>query len=261
MTYETVLVEQIDHLAIVTMNRPERLNAINRQLSQDLSGALQDLGENADIRAVILTGAGRGFCSGADVRQMADRQEGAVQASAPPEERDLPGPLMAIRGLPQPVIAAVNGVATGMGFALALASDIRLASEAAQFASIFVKRSFVPDTGTSYMLPRLIGPGTAAMMAYTGRLYDARWALKAGIVDDVFPAETLLEEAKALGNAIAANPPLAIRATKNLLYDNAALQEQVARASAANASMAETEDRHEAIYSFLEKRPAVFKGR
>lgn len=260
MTYETVMVEQVGHVAVVTLNRPERLNAINAQLSRDIAVSMRDIEANGDIRVVVLTGAGRGFCAGADVRGMADRYEGNAPAAVAAEE-GLPGPLMAIRRLPIPVIAAVNGPATGMGFSISLACDIRLASEAARFASIFVKRSYVPDTGASYMLPRLIGPGQAALMAYTGRVVDAEWALKSGIVSEVFPAERLMEEAIAVGTEIAANPPLAIQATKRLLYDNDELQAQVDRESAENALMSGTEDRKEAVFSFVEKRAAVFKGR
>lgn len=261
MAYKTVLVEQLEHLAVVTMNRPERLNAIDAFLRQELPAALRDISNNEDIRAVVLTGAGRGFCAGADVKNMALRQSGKTDEQPPVVDTTLPGPLMAIRSLPIPVIAAVNGVATGMGMSISLACDIRIASEQARFASIFIKRSYVPDTGASYMLPRLIGPGKTAMMAYTGKVFDADWALESGLVDTVVPAESLMDEAIQWGQAIAANPPLAIKATKTLLYDNEALEEQVARESAANASMSETADRREAIYSFVEKRAGIFHGR
>lgn len=256
MSYETVLLDRTGHLAIITLNRPERLNAVNGQLTQELSATLREVGADDDVRAVILTGAGRGFCSGADVGQMVPRTEERPQA-APSREPSL---AIAIRAIPQPVIAAVNGAATGMGFSLALACDIRIASEAARFSSIFVKRSFVPDTGASYMLPRLVGLGIAAEMAYTGNIYDAQWALRTGLVNRVVAPEKLMEEAQAVGNEIAANPPLAVRHTKKLFYNLQELQEQIDREVVGNNDMNPTEDRREAVAAFLERRQPVFKG-
>ena len=141
-SYELLKLEREGHVAIIILNRPEKLNAINAQLSLDLRAVLDDVASHDDIRVVILTGAGRGFCAGADVGQMRDRLESG--GDGPPQQQAQSGqvPLpVAIRALPQPVIAAVNGVAVGMGLSIALASDIRIASEEARFASIFIKRS------------------------------------------------------------------------------------------------------------------------
>ena len=261
-SYELLKLEREGHVAIITLNRPEKLNAINAQLRLDLRASLDEVAVDEDVRVVILTGAGRGFCAGADVGQMRvsleSRAEEPPRGRAEAERVPLP---VAIRALPQPVIAAVNGVAAGMGLSIALASDIRIASEEARFASIFIKRSIVPDTGATYTLPRQVAPGIAAEMTLTGRIYDAQWAYQVGLVNKVVPADELIKEAMALANEIAANPPLGVRVTKQLLYRNDEFQEQINRESAGNAYLATTEDRREGLLSFLEKREPVFKGR
>jgi 2-(1,2-epoxy-1,2-dihydrophenyl)acetyl-CoA isomerase len=164
--------------------------------------------------------------------------------------------------IPQPVIAAVNGVAAGAGLSIALASDVRVASDKARFSSIFIKRAGVPDNGASYLLPALAGMGVAAEMSLTGRIYDAQWAYRVGLVNMVVPADRLMEEAKSLAEEIASNPPLAVRATKQLLNGHVPKLQEVDRLEReANVPARDSEDRREAILSFLEKREPVYKGR
>ncbi|MBI2856315.1 MAG: enoyl-CoA hydratase/isomerase family protein [Chloroflexi bacterium] len=260
-TYEALKLERTGHIAIITLNRPEKLNALDPTLTSDLHRALDDLATENDIRTIVITGAGRGFCSGADVNQQLESLEGGGEA------RESQGPGIVelgphLRLVPQPIIAAVNGVAAGAGLAIALASDIRIASESARFSCIFVKRSLVPDTGSSYTLSRLVGQGIAMEMALTGNIYDAEWALEKGLVNRVVPAERLMEEALAVASDIASNPPLAVRSIKQLLYEHDPnLYEVLPKESAANAPSAKSEDRLEAVRSFLEKRPPVYKGR
>ncbi|MBF8267800.1 MAG: enoyl-CoA hydratase [Dehalococcoidia bacterium] len=258
--YEALRLERAGHVVTITLNRPERLNALNPALTGELHAALDEVAAESDIRAVILTGAGRGFCSGADVGQQLAALEGQRAPSRSGRGVTELGPHL--RRIPQPVIAAVNGAATGAGLSLALASDIRVASEEARFSCIFVKRALVPDTGASYMLPRLVGHGIAMEMALTGNIYDAQWALKVGLVNRVVPADRLMEEALALARGIAANPPITVRSTKQLLYQvDQALEEILPQETAANLPSVGTEDRAEAVRSFLEKRPPVYKGR
>ena len=269
MNYEALCLERIGHVAILTLNRPDRMNAINHQLRSELNLALDEVaGEFPDTRVLIITGAGRGFCSGADVSDQAARlpqgQEGdpAKQSrdAALSESRTAVAPRLPL--LPQPVIAAVNGVAVGAGLSIALASDIRVASDKARFSSIFIKRAGVPDNGASYLLPALVGPGVAAEMALTGRIYDAQWAYRVGLVNMVVPADELLESAKSLALEIASNPPLAVRATKEVQNRHLPdLQELDRLEREANAPTSDSEDRREAILSFLEKRAPVYKGR
>lgn len=256
--YDNIHLEFRDFVATVTLNRSEKLNALNAALVADLHNVLDDLAADQNVRAIIITGAGRGFCSGADVNQQLDSLEGR-----PPEPQGPPtvelGPH--IRLVPQPVITAINGIAAGAGLAIALASDIRIASISSSFSSIFVKRSLVPDTGSSYTLAKLVGHGIALEMALTGNIYDSQWALEKGLVNKIVPDDSLLSEAHSLATTIASNPPIATRAIKELLYEhNPNLYEILPKESLASSIPAKSEDRLEAVRSFLEKRPPFYIG-
>ena len=269
MSYETLHLDRTGHVAILTLNRPEKLNAFNQQLTREFHQALYELdGEFPDVRVLILTGSGRGFCSGADVGTQAEglsrpQAQGSDQLNTDTDFDDsilTLGPHL-IR-LPQPVIAAVNGVAAGAGLSIALASDIRVASDQARFSSIFIKRSLVPDNGASYILSALAGTGVAAEMALTGRIYDANWAFQKGLVNKVVPTYQLMEEAKSLAEEIASNPPLAVRSTKQLLNSHMPDLYNVAKVEhEANGLSNGSEDRREAVLSFIEKRQPVYMGR
>lgn len=271
-SYEALKLERTGHVATITLNRPERLNAMNAQLRQDLHAALDEVAANDEVRAVILTGEGRGFCSGADVTQMRARAEGDEDAMRTQREQEAQRGMgrypevslpVHIRAIPQPVVAAVNGVAAGMGLSIALSCDIRIASDQARFASIFIKRSIMPDNGATYLLPHQVGPGIAAEMALTGNIYNANWALEKGLVNKVVPHDSLMAEARAYAETIVGNPPIAVRMTKQLLYRGPLfdLQQAINNESHYNSLAAQTEDRKEAILSFLEKREPQFRGR
>ena len=247
------------HVACVTMNRPGKLNALTPQMAAELHLALAEIADDSSVRVAILTGAGRGFCSGADVNELlapgseaADSQQGFGITELSTR----------LRSMPQPVIAAVNGVAAGAGLAIALACDVRIASLEAGFSCIFVKRSLVPDTGASLLLPRVVGAAAAMEMALTGAVYDAKWALEKGLVSRVVPAKRLMQEATTLADEIAANPPLAVRATRTLLSggEDAALASAMQREGDANALLSATDDAREAVQAFLEKRPPAYRG-
>jgi len=263
--FQHIALERQDHLAVLTLQRPDRLNALNREMGLELHAALDQLaGEFPETRVVIITGAGRGFCSGADVGDMPKRMaSGGDRAVGTPDE----GPSITmrlaphLREIPQPIIAAVNGVAAGAGLGIALSCDIRIASESARFSSVFVKRSLVPDAGVSEILGALVGPGIAAEMAYTGRIYDAPWALEKGLVNRVVPADGLLAQAESLALEIAANPPLAVKATKALLNSHYPdLNLVIETEHRANDPVKGTSDQMEAIQAFLEKREPKFTG-
>ena len=263
--YETLLLERRGPVSVLTLDRPDRLNALNEQLTQELGEALQREAEQfPQVRVLILTGAGRGFCSGADLSRVAGNLK-KQQAASENENHRGPSPVMRlapfVRQLPLPVIAAVNGVAAGAGLSLALACDIRIASEQARFTSIFIKRSLVPDAGASQTIAALAGAGIAAEMALTGRVYDAQWALENRLVNRVVPHDVLLEEAISLADEIAVNPPLAIRATKQLLNSHLADLSLVSQSEdSANAPLRGTKDLQEAVEAFLEKREPKFTG-
>ena len=248
------------HVACVTLNRPDKLNALTSQMAAELHLALAEIAGDSNVRVAILTGAGRGFCSGADVNELLATDSRAADVQAGFGITELSARL---RSMPQPVIAAVNGVAAGAGLAIALACDIRIASKGAGFSSVFVKRSLVPDTGASLLLPRVVGAAAAMEMALTGNVYDAQWALEKGLVSRVVPAERLMEEATTLADEIASNPPLAVRATRALLREgeDAALASAMQREGDANALLSATDDAGEAVRAFLEKRPPEYCGK
>ena len=262
--FQHIALERHDHLAVLTLQRPDRLNALNREMGLELHAALDQLaGEFPETRVVIITGAGRGFCSGADVGDMPKRMASGDRAAGTLDE----GPSITmrlaphLREIPQPIIAAVNGVAAGAGLGIALSCDIRIASESARFSSVFVKRSLVPDAGVSEILGALVGPGIAAELAYTGRVYDAPWALEKGLGNRVVPADELLAQAESLALEIAANPPLAVKATKALLNSHYPdLNRVIETEHRANDPVKGTSDQMEAIQAFLEKREPKFTG-
>ena len=262
----SISLERHDHVAVITLNRPDRLNALNRQMAQELHDSFDALAsEFPDVRVVVITGSGRGFCSGADVGDMPARM--AEGGDRDPNNPD-PGPSITmqlaphIREIPQPVIAAVNGVAAGAGLGIALSCDIRLASEAARFTSVFIKRSLVPDAGVSEILGSLLGSGIASEMAYTGRVYDAEWALAKGLVNNIFAADQLMIKANELAQEISANPPLAIKATKSLMNSHYPdLNKVIETEHQANEPLRGTADQTEAVQAFLDKRAHNFVGR
>ena len=264
MTYECLIYEVKDSIATLTLNRPDRLNALGGSLRDDLHDAITRSAADPDVRVMIITGAGKGFCSGGDVKAMSEAKEG--RRERPLMEKIAPGrdrTLLAMRDAPQPIIAAVNGAAAGAGMNLALGCDIRLASTAAKFSQAFVKRGLHPDWGGTYFLPRVVGMAKACELIFTGAVIDAAEALRLGIVSQVLAPEELLLAAQTLARAIAAGPPIAIRLAKRGLYRNAEsdLRTALEYETFAQNTCFETEDATEGIKAFVEKREPTFSGR
>lgn len=262
MQYEDLIFSVQDNVAIVTLDRPDKLNALGPAMRESLKRALDEVAGNDEIRAMVLTGAGRGFCAGADVTGQAARLSGEAPQQTRQEMLSPIGMLAPrIRDLDKPTIAAVNGVAAGMGFSVALACDIRIASDKARFTCAFVKRGLVPDTGSSYFLPRLIGTDKACELAFTGDIVDAAEAERMGLVTRVVPHDELMERAVALATRIAKGPPIAITLTKRSIYKGGDLMQQLEYETYAQNICRATEDHKEGVNSFIEKRAPVFRGR
>ncbi len=270
MTYQDLTLEMRNQVAIVTLNRPEKMNAMGPRLVHDLLDVLQSTRHDDGVKAMVLTGAGRGFCAGADVsggRAAQELTRELDEADSFRRHREAPighyGVLFStLNDYPKPIVAAVNGAAAGAGMSLALACDIRLASANARFISAFVHRAITPDTGSTYYLPQMIGKGRALELMYTGEPLGASDAERYGLTNRTLDPETLVEEAIALAERIARGPSLAIELTKRLVNNQASsFDMQVEREAWGLSVSSNSEDRQEGINSFLEKRPAQFRGR
>jgi enoyl-CoA hydratase len=260
MSYANLKVEKRDGVALVTVHRPEKLNALDDKTIGELGAAFEDLAADASVRGVIVTGAGgKAFVAGADIAELA--------GESPVEGRDraLRGQRVfdRIAGLGKPVIAAVNGFALGGGCELAMACHVRVASENARLGTPEVKLGLMCGYAGTQRLPRLVGKGRALEMLLTGEMIDAGEALRVGLVNHVYPQETLLAEAEALLRKMLANGPLSLRLTLDAV--NAGLEMPFGEAEEHEATLfgllCATEDMKEGTKAFLEKRPPQFKGR
>jgi len=264
MDGHAVRVAVSEGVATVTLHRPEVLNAIDAVLAAELRDAFRDLQAREDVRAVILTGAGRAFSAGADLKYLQRRLEEGASADRLIEE--LLGPLndviRLIREIPKIVIAAIHGVASGGGCNLALACDYRMAASGTRFNQAFVRLGIAPDCGGTFVVPRLIGWGRAFEWMVSGELIEAEEAARWGLVHRVVPEEALLEEARAFAARVARGPVRALVAIKHLLAMSltASLDEQLEREREVVSRLAATEDFREGVRAFIEKRPPRFRG-
>ena len=252
-----------DRVATLTLNRPERLNALSSPMIDGLLEALPRLAADAAVAVVVLTGAGRGFCAGGDVKSMA---EGSSQLGLDDAVQRLRGRMEVSRLLhqiPKPTIAMVNGPAAGAGLAMALACDLRVASESARFITAFAKVGFSGDFGGSYFLSKLVGTGRARELYYTGEPLDAAQALALGVVNTVVPEFELLEATTALAQRLAHGPGVALGLMKRNFNaaETGTLSELLDLEALHQIQTARTEDHQEAARAFVDKRAPVFKGR
>jgi 2-(1,2-epoxy-1,2-dihydrophenyl)acetyl-CoA isomerase len=247
----------------LTLNRPDRLNPLGVELATALVAAMRRASEDATVRAIVLTGAGRGFCSGGDLALLRDARERNGAAELKSLLHAGSELVLAMGLMPKPVIAAVNGPAAGAGMNLALACDIRIASQRATFAQSFARVGLVPDFGGTWLLPRLVGPGRAAELFMTADQLDADEAHKMGIVDHVVTHDALAQEAAAMAARLAAAPPLVVKAIKQML--NGSHIEEIRRALREEEKFQEecfhSEDCAEGLKAFFEKRAPNFQGK
>ncbi|MFQ6059124.1 MAG: enoyl-CoA hydratase/isomerase family protein [Anaerolineae bacterium] len=262
--YETILFTIEEGVATITLNRPESLNALNQQMAEELLDALERCKQDA-VRAVVIKGAGRGFCAGGDVRAMRE----LVEKGAPEEFfRDALGAvhqaILAIRNLPKPVLASIHGFASGAGFNLALACDLRIATETARFNQAFVRLGLIPDAGGTFFLPRMVGLGKASELFFSGEFLDAPEALRLGFLNRVVPEGELESATRELATRLAKGPTLAIGRIKALINQGLVatdLASHLEREQQAQIASSRTEDFQAGVAAFFEKREPEFKGR
>jgi len=264
MDFETLIFEEESGVGIITLNRPANLNAINYKMIREYVDALKAIREDDGIRAVIVTGSGKGFCSGADLGSV----EIPLNVMKSLEMRSyvqdhLQNMMFSMLGLEKPIVGAINGMAAGAGCNLALASDIIIASEDARFTQIFVKRGLVPDMGGMYLLPRLVGMAKAKELIFTGEIIDAQEAYRIGLVNRVVPADKLMAEAQEFAKKLAEGPTRTIGMAKKMLNKSFESDLETVLAYEANAQgiAISTKDAKEGFSSFLQKRRPKFKGK
>ncbi len=263
-TFETIKVETADRICTITMNRPDVYNALNDKLTFELQDALKAAARDREVSVVVLTGEGKAFCSGQDLGDLKEKYVPGYVPHLGDDLRKRYNPVVTrIREMDKPVIAAVNGVAAGAGLSFALACDIRLASEQASFIEVFINVGLIPDSGSTFTLPRLVGLSKALELCFTGDKVTAEEALRIGLVNRVVPAGALAEETSKLAKRLASLPARGIALTKRLLnqsYENDLAQQLEAEAFAQETAGL-TEDHYEGVVAFIEKRKPGFKGK
>ncbi len=262
--YADLLYEVSDHIATITLNRPDRLNAITGDMLLSISQVFRDADADSDVRAIILTGAGRGFCAGLDLKDvMAGTGIGGNGAGLPPRF-DLAGSApMVLHSTDKPVICALNGAAAGYGLDIALGCDMRVASTKGKLAAIPAKRGILPESGGTWLLPRLVGWAKAAELVFMAKVLTADEALEMGLVNTVVEPEQLMTVAREWAAEIAANAPLAVQATKRMmrLGLEETFEANVHHVYLQLLPLFGSKDFQEGVKSFIEKRPAKFEGR
>lgn len=273
MAYDTVLYEVDDHIATLTLNRPDRLNAWNATMGEEVRDALYRAGKDKAVRAIILTGAGRGFCAGADMNLLSSIQKSksdkrpkakAAKAFDAKARPDFQKTYSYFPSIPKPIIGAINGPCAGLGLVIALYCDIRFAADAAVFTTAFAARGLIAEHGISWTLPRLIGPSNAMDLLLSARKVDAQEALRLGLVSRVYPLPQLLDETRAYARTLATTvSPRSVGVMKRQLWE-AQFQTLAKAIDLGDTEMKKSfksEDFKEGVAHYVEKRAPRFTGR
>lgn len=262
-TFETIKFDYVGGVATIILNRPERLNSFTEQMHLELKEVLFVLQSRLDLRGVIISGEGRGFCAGQDLSERAVLPEGQVRDLSEGLEKNYKPLILAIRALPVPVVCFVNGVAAGAGLSLVLACDIIIAAKSASFLQAFVRIGLAPDAGSTYFLPRLIGTQRAMAMSMLGEVISAEQAEQWGLVWRLVEDAELTNEMQLMRERLQSGATCSYAAIKDLIYNSGTveLEEQLTREALAQRELGYTEDYREGTQAFLEKRKARFKGR
>ena len=268
MVYKYVLLNKENHIATLTLNRPERLNALGQFVNKEIEAAIKEVGQDDDVRVLVVTGAGRAFCAGGDFKG----GEGTPASYATGKQRPSElaravraytrGIAWSLQNLEIPTIAMVNGVAVGAGFDIALACDMRVGCENSRFKVAWTARALTTAFGTTWFLPRIVGLGVANDLIFTARMVESQEAFQLHILNRLIPAKDLQRETMALAESLAKGPPLALRQSKINIYKGLEMDLDTALAllASAQSQLFLTDDFVEATKAFQEKREPVFKG-
>jgi enoyl-CoA hydratase/carnithine racemase len=258
------LIYNVDNLvATITLNRPETLNALTPGMRTSFVAALEQAENDSNVRVIVITGAGKGFCSGGDVKAMNDaRKSGNASVLNDKIDPIRDRIVLALRDSTKPIIAAVNGAAAGAGMNIALACDIRIAADTAKFGETFARRGLHPDWGGTYFLPRIVGTAKACELIWSGKMITAQEAFELGIVSQLESPDALMATTLAMANSFAAGPPIVIRMAKRAIYRSmdSTLREALEYETYAQNTCSVTQDAKEGIAAFVEKREPVFTG-
>jgi 2-(1,2-epoxy-1,2-dihydrophenyl)acetyl-CoA isomerase len=260
MTYEQILFEIQDNIGILTLNRPDRLNAWTYTMSAELTDAIESCNDNPDVGAMVITGAGRGFCAGADIK---DTFQARIDGEPAERPKRNPTDWVGLVRSSKPIVAAVNGASVGVGATMVLPCDVIVASESARFAMGFIKMGLVPELASSHFLVQRMGIGRASEMCLSGRLYPAAEAYEQGLVDRLVPHEQLMQTATDIAKSFAANPAPQLRWVKQLLTQNGSATDlkAVQKIEGEMLQLAyNTPEHKEAVAAFLEKREPDFRN-
>jgi 2-(1,2-epoxy-1,2-dihydrophenyl)acetyl-CoA isomerase len=262
VTYEKILLTRDNGLATLTLNAPDRLNAVSRKMIAEIKLCWEELAADDSVRTVLLTGAGRGFCAGADLADP-DREASATADSGAALDKFFNPVIRAMRSIPKPVVSAVNGVAAGVGMSFALASDIAIAGKSASFLQAFARIGLLPDGGSTWFLPRLVGDQRARALAMLAPQISAEQAKQWGLIWDVVEDAALMQTATDIARKLAEGPTLALARIKDALNRSTGndLSQQLDVERDAQRLLGKSDDFKEGVAAFLAKRKAQFKGK